>query len=112
MIERNESSKESIAREISEELGFNEIKALELIGSFYLSPGAASERLFLYYASVGGSDPPNIDHSLGDADEWIEAVSMTVPDFLGKVEAIEVYDAKMVAAAEFIRRRPDLFGGR
>ena len=110
VIERNESSKESIAREISEELGFNEIKSLELIGSFYLSPGAASERLFLYCACVGGSDMPMIDHSLGDADEWIEAVSMTVPDFLGRVEAIEVFDAKMVAAAEYIRRRPDLFG--
>ena len=110
VIERDESSRESITREISEELGFDEIEALDFIGSFYLSPGAASERLFLYSARVRGVDPPMIDHSRGDADEWIEAISMTVPDFLGKVEAIEVFDAKMVAAAEYIRRRPDLFG--
>lgn len=51
MIEEGEQPEEVARRESMEESGC-EIKKLELIGNYYVSPGGCSERIMLYYASI------------------------------------------------------------
>lgn len=47
--EEGESTKESVIRELAEETGY-EADTVEKIGSFYPSPGASTENVFLYRA--------------------------------------------------------------
>jgi ADP-ribose pyrophosphatase len=109
VVSPNETAAEAITREVEEETGIRRLVALEMIGSFYLTPGASNERLFLYYAQVETDGFSGAKSGLGVDDEWIEVISMTPKAFLEKVEAMLIYDAKTIAAAEFVRRRPDLF---
>lgn len=105
VIDPCETSREAIAREISEETGFVDLRVIELIGSFYLSPGASNERLFLFFVEVTSKDRDAVSLGGGIGDEWIEIVSLTPAEFLRQVEAMEIFDAKTIAAAEYVRRR-------
>lgn len=51
MIEEGEQPEEVARRESLEESGC-EIKRLELIGNYYVSPSGCSERIMLYFASI------------------------------------------------------------
>lgn len=51
MIEEGEQPDQVARRESMEESGC-EIKKLELIGNYYVSPGGCSERIMLYFASI------------------------------------------------------------
>lgn len=113
-VKRNEEMRESIVREIDEETGFTATKQPELIGSFFLTPGASSERLFLFYVVIDSSVQRSAERGqnmrgAATEDERIETVAMSPSDFLSLVEQCRIVDAKTVAAAEFVRRRPDLF---
>jgi ADP-ribose pyrophosphatase len=108
-VKPGEPLRDSIAREVMEETGFV-IGRLEMIGSFYLTPGASSERLYLFYAEVSEAnrapaEPGHDDGTFGVEDEQIEVVSMTVPEFLACVESLRIADAKTIAAAEWLRRQ-------
>lgn len=50
-IEKGDDPKSTILREIKEETGYK-TDCLQLICSFYMSPGSNTEKLFLYYAEV------------------------------------------------------------
>ncbi len=102
----NETTREAMVREVEEETGLKVIE-IDAVGTFFLSPGASNEQLSLFYTRVEGA-PPVRDH-LGVGDEWIESVRLTPEAFLAKVEAMTLNDAKTIVAAEYIRRRPDLF---
>ncbi|HAV54924.1 MAG TPA: ADP-ribose pyrophosphatase, partial [Aequorivita sp.] len=50
-LEEDEIPQECIRREVLEELGYRLTSPI-LINTFYTSPGASTERIFLYYAEV------------------------------------------------------------
>ena len=50
-VEENENPEQTIVREIEEETGYKTDKCF-FIGSFYMSPGSSTEKLFLYYCEV------------------------------------------------------------
>jgi nudix-type nucleoside diphosphatase (YffH/AdpP family) len=106
-VKPGEPLRAAIEREVKEETGF-EIAEPRLIGSFYLSPGAYSERLYLFYAEVTSARraTPQRNGSYGVDGEDINTVSMTLSDFLARVERLEIQDAKTIAAAEWLRRNP------
>jgi ADP-ribose pyrophosphatase len=116
-VEPQETIREAMRREVVEETGFKQILACDLIGSFYLTPGASSERLYLFYVAVGvegrvrGQIAPDGITYRGADDEQIETVEMSVDAFLDKVARMEIADAKTVAAAEYIRRNRQTFSG-
>ena len=115
VVQTTERRDEAIKREIQEETGFKKVDACELIGSFFLTPGASSERLFLFYVAVdpAGRDPgkvlPDGAELRGADDEQIVTVTMTPEQFLAEVVAMRITDAKTVAAAEYVRRRREIF---
>lgn len=107
VLQNNETPRESIKREIREETGFVSVGQCDLIGSFYLSPGAGSERLFLFYVTVEATGRVGEQHGevRGIDGEQIVTISMTPAEFLRQVETLTIADAKTVAAAEYIRRK-------
>lgn len=112
VIEPSERQEESILREIEEETGFKKILACEPIGAFYLTPGASSEQIFLFYVAVdaeGRASGKGAAELRGVSDEEVITETMTPAEFLQRVEAMQIRDAKTLAAAEYVRRRKDVF---
>ena len=109
MVDPGETPEQCIIREVEEETGFL-IEGPRLIGRFFLSPAASRERAFLFYSEVSGSrrkPPPSqkgVAGHYGTTDEDIETLSMSIAEFLGRVERMEIGDAKTLAAAEYLRR--------
>jgi ADP-ribose pyrophosphatase len=104
--EPGEALRDGIIREAQEETGFV-ISAPQMIGSFFLTPGASSERLFLFYAEVSAENRsgPLRPSSYGIDDEDISTVTMTIAEFLAHIERMEICDAKTIVAGEWLRRR-------
>lgn len=101
---------ETFRRECFEETGFTP-KFVKFISSFYPSPGACSEQIFLYYGRIDwpeskewpeDDDPENSDH--GDETENIKRCYRTPAEFLNLIERGELRDGKCYAAAEWMRR--------
>lgn len=70
----NEEPRDVAIREIKEETGCD-IKAIEFIGAFYVSPGLSVEKLNLYCACVDASKAEGI-HGLPEEGEEIKVVRM------------------------------------
>lgn len=105
-IDKNETAREAIVREVREETGLVS-KHIELIGVFYLSPGISDEKLHLFYVEI--EDKPAVLRHLGNSDENIEIIPYKPSEFMIHVSNMEIFDAKTIVAAEYIRRRPDIF---
>jgi nudix-type nucleoside diphosphatase (YffH/AdpP family) len=105
-VKPGEPLRDCVIREVKEETGFD-IDAPQMIGSFYLTPGASSERLYLFYAEVSEQrrSRPEQSSSYGVEDEEIVTLTMTVAEFLTRIERMEICDAKTVAAGEWLRRK-------
>jgi nudix-type nucleoside diphosphatase (YffH/AdpP family) len=105
--EPGESPEACIIREVAEETGFV-IEKPALIGCFYLSPGAFTEKLRLFAAEVSPARraASRKDGRYGVEDEAIETLALPIAEFLRRVERMEIADAKTIAAAEWLRRRP------
>ncbi|MBA9077036.1 NUDIX domain-containing protein [Rufibacter quisquiliarum] len=91
-----EKPEDAITREIEEEIGYA-VDKLELISEFYPSPGAFSEKIYLFYAEVsrqtsagGGKDEEN---------ESIKAVEMSTQELL----AHRFTDGKTIMAVQWLK---------
>ena len=96
---------EDVARaEAMEEAGYR-VEALEAIGTFYLTPGGSSERIFLFYAPVSPAmriaDGGGLDHEGEDIEiiEWREA------DTWNALDEGRIHDAKTLVGLQWLRRR-------
>jgi ADP-ribose pyrophosphatase len=101
-----ETPQAAMLREITEESNFN-VLTIEQLSEFYLSPGASSERLYLFFATVERIAGRQDHTALGIDDEYIFNFSIAPDEFLRAVERGEVRDAKMICAAEWLRRNLD-----
>ena len=55
VVESGQTPEESVILEIREETGYR-VCGLELVTSFYLTPGGSSERIYLFYAEIEEAD--------------------------------------------------------
>lgn len=100
-IDGGETPEDAVRREIREEIGY-EPRCLERIATFYPSPGAASERIFLFWAEVAEAGRV---HVAPDDDEDV-ALREYTPEALGAaLDAGELVDAKTIIAATWLRNR-------
>ncbi len=102
MIDPGETPEEAARREILEEAGF-EAEAVEPIATFFVSPGGSSERIFLFCARVSDAARRSVGGGIASEHEDIKILAWSVDEFLRKVRAGEVQDAKTLVAAYWLK---------
>jgi nudix-type nucleoside diphosphatase (YffH/AdpP family) len=105
-VEEGEDPEDCIRREMMEEIGYRANK-LVAIGHYYVSPGATSERIFLYYAPVKTADLVDPKASgLAAEKEDVKRAEFPREDFLKRIEAGKFEDGKLMAAGLWLMSRP------
>lgn len=103
-LEKNETPEDCIEREVMEELGY-QIKKPKIIHTFYTSPGASTERIFLFYAEVSQKDKIAKGGGNDDESEDIELVKIPESEIPKKI--LELKDAKTILALQWYLLKDD-----
>ena len=102
-IDAGEAPEAAARRETREETGY-EPRRVELIGTFFGSPGGLSERFFLYFAEVGDADRIGAGGGVDD-DEDVKVVHMAIDELFDRLERGTIDDAKLCLAAYWLKSR-------
>jgi nudix-type nucleoside diphosphatase (YffH/AdpP family) len=95
MVEPGESPEDAVLREIWEEAGYKiEIGSTTPIGTFYVSPGGSSERIFLYYVEVRDADKIGTGGGLAQEQEDIRLLEVSIEEAKNAVSRFAIQDAK------------------
>lgn len=97
-VEKDEEPEKCIQREVMEELGYNITKP-KLLNSFYTSPGASTERIFLFYAEVSKNDKTGKGGGNEREAEDIQLVKIPVSEIKNKIRQLK--DAKSILALQW-----------
>lgn len=98
-LEQGESPVNCMVRETLEETGYN-IENPEKISSFYNSPGACTEKCFLYYTEVSKSDKIESGGGVDDENEDIQIVKLPVSEIKTWLSE-KIIDAKTIIALQW-----------
>ncbi len=101
-LEQNENPADCIIREVLEELGYK-ITQPQLLNIFYTSPGAATERIFLFYKEVSVNDKIEDGGGNKSENEDIEIVKFPISEIKQKI--FEFKDAKTILALQWFLLR-------
>ena len=104
MVEDGSAPEQVMRREIAEETGFR-VPDLELISTFYLTPGGSSERIFLFYGEVADRDRVTEGGGLPEEGEDIEVLELPVEEVWSLLDAGEIVDAKTLIGLLWLRSR-------
>jgi ADP-ribose pyrophosphatase len=102
MIDAGETPEQAARREIVEESGFT-VDKVEPIASFFLSPGGSSERIFLFAAVVSEAARTAKGGGLASENEDIKVMEWPVDEFLARVTAGGLHDAKTIIAGHWLK---------
>jgi nudix-type nucleoside diphosphatase (YffH/AdpP family) len=94
-IQEGESSDITIIREVKEEIGYQTEKPT-FITSFFVSPGAATEKIDLYYIEVSPDQKKFRGGGLVSEDEDIQIIELDIEEALDKIKNQEIIDAKTI----------------
>lgn len=100
-VEKGEEPMATMKRELIEEIGY-EVKEMQHLFTFYVSPGGTSERIFLYYAQAR---PENVIGQGGGVlheGEDIKRIAMPVAVAMQKLQKGEFTDAKTLIALQWL----------
>jgi len=97
-----ETPEAAIRREVREEIGYDP-RSLEHIATFYASPGAATERIFLYWAQA--TEVARGGRIEDDDDEDIALREYTPEALWAALDGGELVDGKTILAAMWLRTR-------
>lgn len=103
MLEEGEDPEVAMRREILEEVGY-QVDHLRPISTFYVSPGGASERIFLYYAEVDNAAQIDRGGGLAHESEDIQALEFSLPELWQALDAGQIVDAKTIIGLMWLRR--------
>jgi ADP-ribose pyrophosphatase len=87
--------------ELLEEAGY-QVETLVPIMSFYLSPGACSERIYLYLAYVTSENHVSQGGGLAAEDEDIAVSLVSFQDAMNMIDSGSIVDAKTIAALQWL----------
>ena len=104
VVESGQTPEESVILEIREETGYR-VCGLELVTSFYLTPGGSSERIYLFYAEIEEADREHEGGGLPEEGEDIEVVELTLDQAWRALESGEIADAKTIVGLQWLSRR-------
>jgi ADP-ribose pyrophosphatase len=97
-LEENEKPEDCVQREVLEELGYK-LASATLLHTFYTSPGASTERIFLYYSEVSAKDKIEKGGGNSEEDEDIQLVKIPVAEITSKISKMK--DAKTILALQW-----------
>lgn len=104
-VEQNESPEECIIREVLEEVGYK-ISDPQQIQCFYTSPGAATERIFLFYKEVSQGDRTENGGGNKNENEDIEILKLPISEIKKKISNLK--DAKTILALQWYLLRQEV----
>ncbi|SCG64893.1 NUDIX domain-containing protein [Micromonospora rifamycinica] len=104
MVDADEAPETAVRREIREEIGYD-VRVLERISTFHLSPGGSSERVTLFYAEI--DDSLRVGAGGGRADEAENIARRVVPlgDLSALLDSGTIQDAKTLAGLLWLHRK-------
>lgn len=103
-LEKGEEPAECAKRELEEETGYD-CETLELINSFYTSPGFADEIVHVYFAK-GLKKKENAAEL--DEDEFVHLLEWSLEEAIHAIEEKQIYDAKTVFAVQYLQLQEGL----
>ena len=98
-LEKGEEPALCARRELEEETGY-ECESLELLTSFYTSPGFADEIVHVYLAT--GLTKKENSAAL-DEDEFVNLEELTLEEAQQYVQEQKIYDAKTIFAVQYLQ---------
>jgi len=105
VIDGEEAAEETIRREIEEEIGYKVAGDLIHIATFYVSPGASSELVALYYAEVSNADHDGKGGGLASENEDIKLEEWSPVTLWQALENGAIRDAKTLVAVLWLQKR-------
>ena len=98
-LESGEQPDVCAKRELEEETSY-ECESLELLNSFYTSPGFANEIVHVYLAKglTKKEDAAELDE-----DEFVNLMELTIGEALQAIEEKKIYDAKTIFAVQYLQ---------
>ncbi|AGK54784.1 NUDIX hydrolase [Bacillus sp. 1NLA3E] len=103
-LEKGEEPLASAARELEEETGYV-CETLELVTSFYTSPGFADEIVYVYEAR-GLSKKEN--PAAQDEDEFINLIELSLDEALEYIAQQKIHDAKTIFTVQYLQLKEAL----
>ncbi|WP_310992524.1 NUDIX hydrolase [Aequorivita marina] len=97
-LEENEDPENCVIREVMEELGYR-VNKPKHISTFYASPGAGTERMFLFFAEVSQKDKLEKGGGVDAENEDIQLVKFPISELQSKI--MEFKDAKTLVALQW-----------
>lgn len=98
-LEKGEEPALCARRELEEETGYD-CKSLELVSSFYTSPGFADEIIHVYVAK----GLTKKDNAAGlDEDEFVNVLEITLDEALEYIKEQRIFDAKTIFGVQYLQ---------
>jgi len=104
MIGAGEAPEAALRREIGEELGYA-VAHLELIATFFVSPGGSSERIWLYFVEVDDSGRTSSGGGLASEHEEIRVVRLSPDEARAALLEGRLPDAKTIIGLQWFFAR-------
>ncbi|MGC1633257.1 MAG: NUDIX domain-containing protein [Gelidibacter sp.] len=99
-IDKNESPESTIIREVEEEVGYK-IKEIKKVLEAYMSPGALTERMYLFVAPYSELMKVNAGGGVAGEHEEIEVLELPFSKALKMMEAGDIRDAKTIILLQY-----------
>jgi len=99
-IDNNDSALETIIRETEEEVGYR-IEHAEQVLTAYTSPGALTEKMFLFVAEYNDAMKIGEGGGLESEDEEIDVLELMFKDALEMIKNEEIVDAKTIMLLQY-----------
>lgn len=104
VVEPGEDPGKAIRREVREEIGYD-MRAVQHVATFYLSPGGSSERVILFYGEVDDGLRVSDGGGVATEGEDIAARRLPLDDLDGVLARREIADAKTLVGLLWLKDR-------
>lgn len=99
-IDKKEAPEVCIIREVEEEVGYK-IQSVKKVMQSYMSPGAVTEKMFLFVAEYTDEMKINNGGGLDIEDEEIEVLEIPFSKALLMIDNFEIIDAKTIMLLQY-----------